>query len=128
MGYLYKEGNIIVYRHDIKGLCVFAGRDIKAKEHIVTCPVALMDFDDIKKSSNLDMYPMYWSKKKDCICFGVINLLNHSQTPSVYLKRDYKKKLIKCYAKRDLSTGEELTISFQCPIWFKEDIEDLYIN
>lgn len=116
---LYREGKITVARHKVKGLCLFAGVGLKTGELIVTCPITLIDFKDVKEGTPLDAYPMWWNSKKDCIAFGVINLLNHAEITNVVLRRDRKKRLIRAYAKCNIEAGTELTIHYLCKLWFK---------
>lgn len=115
---LYRKNNVALAQHPVKGFCVLANRDFKRNQYITTSPVSLLEIGDIKEASKFNDYPMYWNGKVDCIAFGEINLLNHSDNPSIYLKRDYKKKLIKAYALRPIKTGEELTINYVCKLWF----------
>ena len=123
---LYKEGKIAIYKSAEKGFCVLAGKNLKKGELITTCPVSLMIPGDILKTSLLDVYPMAWSKKNDCIAFGTINLLNHAKITNTTLKRDKKHNLIMAYAKTDVKKGEELTISYACKLWFTP-VEDKLI-
>jgi hypothetical protein len=125
---LYKEGKIAIYRSATKGFCVMSAVDLKPKEFITVCPVSLMEVGDIKGTSLLDVYPMGWSKKNDCIAFGVINLLNHSKNSNITLKRDKKNHLIRAYAKGNIKKGEELTINYICKLWFKPLEEKLFVK
>lgn len=124
---LYRENKIAIVRHHVKDLCVVAAVPIKKDEEIGICPVSLMKIGDIKKTSKLDMYPMYWTKSMDCIAFGFINLLSHSESSNVYLKRDRKNKLIYAYALKDIEKGHELTIHYECELWFSP-IESIVVN
>jgi len=117
---LYKEGKIILRWDTIKGYCVMAGQNLDPDEFIAVNPISFIGFEDLIDESQFKKYPMYWNKKVDCISFGIINLLNHSKKSNVRLKRDYKFKLIRAYAIKSILSGTELTIDYDCPLWFDE--------
>jgi hypothetical protein len=118
MKFLYTTDLIDVYRDTKKGLCLIANRDIKKNTYITVNPISLIGFNDLNEKSTFNDYPMFWNKKSDCICFGVLNLLNHSETPNINLKRDYPNKLIRAYAYKNIVRGDELTIHYACKLWF----------
>ena len=120
MKFLYNiDGNILSVFHDKKkGFCVVAYRDICQNELICINPVGLIGFKDLTEKSEFNHYPMWWNDKTDCIAFGAINLLNHSKESNVYLKRDYKKRLISMYALKFIKHGTELVIDYNCELWF----------
>jgi len=83
---LFIDGKVAIYKHHEKGFCVLANKDLR-KDELITCsPVCVINPKDVKKSSSLDAYPIYWDKKKDCIAFGCINLLNHDLDSNVRLE------------------------------------------
>ena len=108
-----------IYRDPKKGNCVVASVAIGVGKLIAKCPVTLVRRGDIKQGCELDNYPMWWTNRVDCLAFGVINLLNHSDNPNVRLVRNYRKRSISCIAKRDIHPGEELAIDYDCKLWFK---------
>lgn len=116
---LYEDGKIAVWHNPKKGFCVFSAVSLKIGEHITTCAISPIGFKDIIKKSKFNDYPMYWTKKEDCVAFGVINLLNHSNHPNICLKRDYKRKLIWAYSLENIPPDVELTIDYDCGLWFK---------
>lgn len=115
---LYGEGKVSIWYNKIKGFCVFSDQPLKEGELITQGPVALIGFNDLKESSPLNIYPMYWNSKTDCISFGVINLLNHSDHSNIRLTRDYQRRMIRAYALYDIDAHTELTIDYGCPLWF----------
>ena len=116
---LYRDGKISVWYSTKKGFCVFSSVSLKIGEHITTCAISPIGFKDVRENSKFNDYPMYWTKKEDCVAFGVINLLNHSDRSNICLKRDYKRKLINAYAIENISPNVELTINYDCNLWFK---------
>jgi hypothetical protein len=119
MKHLYDQGLISVYDHPIKGFCVKVNTNIYEDTKLCVNAVSLIEFNALKKKSKFNDYPMWWDKKTDCIAFGVINLLNHNNSPTVYLKRDRRNRLITMYANKDLKIGDECTINYACKLWFK---------
>ena len=119
MKFVYNQGPISIFKHPRKGFCVVAEKNISKDKLLCTSVVSEIGFKDLKKKSSFNDYPMYWNKKTDCIAFGPINLLNHSNNSNAYLVRDYKSNLIKMYAKRTVKKGEEMTINYDCKLWFK---------
>jgi hypothetical protein len=107
-----------IHWDNAKGNCVVARRDIPRGKKIVVNPVVPLRFEDTRPSSKIDEYPMWWTRKLDCLAIGAINLLNHSSKPNVRLTRDYRRRLITCFARRKIRAGEELFINYACPLWF----------
>jgi hypothetical protein len=116
---LFSDGKIEISLHNKKGFCIVAAQNIKKDELIVINAVSPIGFNDVKKESFFNNYPMYWTKKQDAISFGAINLLNHSNNSNVRIKRDYRNKLMRAYALNDIKKGTELTIDYECKLWFK---------
>jgi len=120
MKILYLQDEFLICRDDIKGICVLAARKIYKGENIYNCPVVTIPFDDVKEESNLTQYLMDWSEEENCLSFGIINLLNHSDDPNVVLRKDFKDKLMTAYALKDINSCDELTIKYKCEIWFEK--------
>ena len=115
-------GNAVadVFLCRVKGNCVVAREAIKRGQLVSECPVSVVESKDIRKNCAFDQYPIWWRGRKDCIAFGLINLINHSSAPNVRLCRDYKRMTIRCYAKRNILRGEELAYDYACKLWFRE--------
>jgi SET domain-containing protein len=102
----------------IKGKCVFAVKDFYKNQHIETNHI--IPFRHLDKNwGDLDAYRMAWTKNKDCISLGHINLMNHSSKPNITLERDTNDNVIRAYAKKKIKKGEELTYHYACRLWFK---------
>jgi len=115
--------NSIISQHDIKGKCVHASKDYQADELIDVNYV--LPFKHLNRDwGDLDTHRMAWNKSQDCIALGHINLLNHSENPNVYIKKDFKIKRMSMFALRNIKAGEELTIHYECDLWF-EPIEEI---
>jgi len=99
----------MIYLKDVKGCGkgVFTDKFISRGSLIVENPVIPYTYSKIEKSELKD-YSMAWSNKHDCLAMGLINFMNHSEKPNIYLKRFKKYGTIRAYAKRNIQYGEEL--------------------
>jgi hypothetical protein len=116
--FLYKCDKISVFYNEERGFHLISNEYIHKDELISTTAVSLVGFDDIKEYSILRNYPMCWNDEVDCIAFGIINLLNHSENPNIRIENDYENKLLRAYAIKDIYRGIELTMKYRCEIWF----------
>lgn len=125
---------------EIKLISFKKRRGLVAKTNILKnaiveeAPVLLLsdkDYDLIKKTV-LDNYVFEWnaaedSEYKSAIAFSICELLNHSYNPNLAYINDFEKNVIRFYAIRDISKGEELTINYNGNsneldiIWFEID-------
>jgi hypothetical protein len=119
MKFLYEQGLISVYRDVRKGFCVCVNDNVSKGTLLCINVVGTIGPLDLNVKSKFNSYPMWWNKKTDVIAFGPINLLNHSGKPNVLLTRDRKNMLIKMYAGRNLKSGEELVVDYDCDLWFE---------
>lgn len=117
---LFKQDNFVIAKDDIKGFCVISNKIYYTGECVYMCPVTTIPFDDIKEESNFSQYLMDWDDKENCISFGIINLLNHSDKPNISLLKNYKEKTIIAIAREDIKPNEELTIKYKCKLWFEK--------
>lgn len=106
-----------VVRHPKKGRCLIATRDIQEGELIAHNHVELVTYALIE-SSELAPWSFAWNDDHDAIVFGDISLVNHSEDPNSRLERDFDQGTISCFAKRQISEGEEITYSYACDLWF----------
>jgi hypothetical protein len=119
MKIICKYSNVVIIRHPLKGFCVLANTFFKKGGVIGETPVVSIEFDALNKKSTFNDYPMAWDDKNDVIALGFVNLLNHAEKSNVKLIRYKSKMKMRAIAKRDIETGEELTIHYKCPLWFK---------
>lgn len=100
-----------------------ANRAFQAGEAITTSPVIEVPYASIENTVLRD-YSMYWNDEVDCICFGLINILNHSTTQTnTTIERDFVLKQMTLFATRDIAAGDELFIDYDCELWF-DDSQD----
>jgi uncharacterized protein len=102
-----------------KGRGVFASCDLPPGKLVLVNDVALIEPDALKKTSKFNDYPMAWSRKYDAIALGPINMLNHSFSPNCRVERFSRERVMECWTVCAIRQGEELTIHYACPLWFK---------
>ena len=113
-----ENDGLVIVRDKVKGRCVIANRDFKKGELITVNHVITYPF--LPEGSRLLIWSMWWTNKEDCLALGYINLLNHSEKyPNVCITNDYRNKMKRLYADRDIVKGEELLISYACELDFK---------
>jgi uncharacterized protein len=61
---------------------------------------------------------LYKHRGRSAIALGYTSLLSHSFQPNCIFVRHIDELLIDVFAKRKITTGEELTIDYQMTLWF----------
>jgi SET domain-containing protein len=61
---------------------------------------------------------LYKHDGRSAIALGYTSLLSHSYEPNCIFVRHIDELFIDVFAKRKISTGEELTIDYQMTLWF----------
>lgn len=111
-----------------KGRGVFAARSILAGELIECAPVISVPSEHwkhVEKSVFYD-YLFAWGNSEDetALVLGYGSMYNHSYTPSAYYVKDFSNLSVSFIALRDIESGEEITINYNCdpkckdPLWF----------
>ena len=98
-----------------KGRGVVATADIENGRFIVGSKVvAFIDKDDPLRD-----YAYPWDDEKYALCVGPIAGFNHSYTPNCYWVLDDRDPAwVKVFAAKDIRVGAELTIPYNCKLWF----------
>ena len=96
-----------------KGRGVVAELHLKAGDVIEVAPVAIIP----QAQSNDYVFP--WDDTHYAIAFGKISLCNHSYEPNCYWVLDDRHQTITLIAAKDIGDGEELTIPYNCKLWFE---------
>ena len=112
-----------------KGLGVVAKENIREGEIVECSPAFVIEapenldtdwgnlFEAMLKVLFRDRY--YEWGQKGGVVLGYGSLYNHSDNSNVSLDRRLEEKKAIYTAKRDIRAGEELTINYACPLWFK---------
>lgn len=61
---------------------------------------------------------LYKHRGRSAIALGYTSLLSHSYEPNCIFVRHIDELLIDVFAKREIRSGEELTIDYQMTLWF----------
>lgn len=98
-----------------KGRCVFASRDIKKGElvisdHIIFVPGEESEFTD---QTVVGRYVFQWNDDDDlCVVLGVGSLINHGLPENVSLVSNYEEQTMEFYALTDIKAGDELCYDY----------------
>ena len=67
-------------------------------------------------------YPFRWDDPPhvEAIALGAISMANHATDANARFETDIPAKVVRLYALRDISAGEEVTIDYAIPLWFEE--------
>ncbi len=109
-----------------KGRGVFARRDLRAGEIVEISPVVVPDaqlFVSESYKPEIDKYILWWSDEKGRECalgLGYLMLYNHAAEKNCEFLRDYERLEITVRTIKDVKAGEELSIHYECPIWFEK--------
>lgn len=108
--------SVYVKLHSVKGRCVHASRKISAGElieenHVITYPL-------LEEGSKILDWSMEWTDTEDALALGNINLLNHDEDSNCRIENDFVNMTKRVYANRNIEKDEELTIHYDCELWF----------
>lgn len=112
-----------------RGNAVFCVEDISTGSLIELCPVIILDPTDTEviHKTRLHDYYFIWDIEKgsSAIALGFGSLYNHSDQPNAEFEIDRDSKAIRFIAKKDIPSGEEITIDYIASkeegieLWFK---------
>ncbi len=115
---LYK--NLRVKSAAEKGRGVFAANPIRKGAIVEAAPVILIpdeDIDWIDKTAIADYY-FKWGESHFALVLGYGSLYNFSETPNLSFEADLKNQVMIFRAIRSIQKDRELTIHYQCDLWF----------
>jgi len=94
--------------------CIKAARNIKAGEHIESCPVILIPVNQLKHFDKtvLTNYNYDWDKKNDAFVLGYCILTNHSYSANAIYEKNYTTKMMDYKAVKDIKKDEEIFINY----------------
>jgi len=94
------------------GRGVFTARDFSAGERVEICPVVLLDLKAQPFPGQIRRLLYCWSKTHVALALGYGSFYNHSDHPNLTFQLDPEKLTITFRALRDITAGEQLTISY----------------
>jgi SET domain-containing protein len=53
------------------------------------------------------------------LALGLVSLCNHSPRPCAGVERNHARQTIDLIAQRAIMPDEEITIDYNCPLWFE---------
>jgi len=109
-----------------KGRGVFAREPITAGALIEAAPVIILPAAQcglIDKTILHDYY-FHWDGDPDgegrgAVALGLVSLCNHSRRPRARVRRNYARETLDLVALVPIAVGEEVTIDYNCPLWFE---------
>lgn len=118
-------GKLEVRRHPVKGRCLFARAPIGAGELIEAAPAIVLSAADCAAldGTALAHYYFHWDGDAEgdgrgAVALGYVGLCNHSARPRAVVRRNYADSTLDLVALADIAVGEEVTIDYNCPLWF----------
>lgn len=119
--------NRLEIRNDpIKGRGIFAREPIAAGALIEAAPVIIVPADQcpLLDRTILHDYYFHWDGDPDgegrgAVALGLVALCNHSRRPNARVRRNLAQDTLDMVALSPIAAGEEVTIDYNCPLWFQ---------
>jgi SET domain-containing protein len=121
--------NRLEIRNDpLKGRGVFAGAPIAAGTLIEAAPVVVVPPAQCHMLDQTILHDYYFSWDGDpasggegsgAVALGLVSLCNHSRRPCARVRRNVAQGTLDLVALAPIAAGEEVTIDYNCPLWFK---------
>jgi SET domain-containing protein len=112
--------------YDEKGRGLCAATAFRAGELIESAPVLVLGHDERLKvaGTRLKHYYFHWEDEPHgqwsaAIALGLISLCNHSSFPNARFVPSIERECIDLIAHRDIEEGDEITIDYDCDLWFE---------
>ncbi|MCX7629188.1 MAG: SET domain-containing protein-lysine N-methyltransferase [Geminicoccaceae bacterium] len=119
-------GRIEIRPAGAKGLGVFALEPIARGECFEPQPVFELDPEDVPRIEATRFRHHYFAHPErdgqGVIVLGWLTFVNHAVPPSLELDWQCDARvgwMVIPRARRDIAAGEELTIDYNCPLWFE---------
>jgi SET domain-containing protein len=112
-----------------KGRGVFARAPIAAGALIEAAPVIIVPAAECELLDKTILHDYYfrWDDEPDsgpggdgrgAVALGLVSLCNHSRRPSARVRRNLAQRTLDLVALAPIAAGEEVTIDYNCPLWF----------
>jgi uncharacterized protein len=109
----------------LKGRGVFAAAPIAAGALIERAPVIIVPASQcpLLDQTILHDYYFHWDGDPDgegrgAVALGLVALCNHSRRPSARVRRNYARDTLDLVALAPIAAGDEVTIDYNCALWF----------
>jgi uncharacterized protein len=103
-----------------KGRGIFAAKAFRRGDLVEAAPVIIIpdgDVDLIDKTTLADYY-YKWGEGHFALVLGYGSLYNYSAVPNLSFRTDLPNKVMIYRAIRSIKKDQELTINYQCDLWF----------
>jgi SET domain-containing protein len=100
------------------GRGVFAAQEIKKDEVIESCPIILINENEVPdlRKTELHNYYFMWGEDRNnhkaAVCLGFGSLYNHSYSPNATYHKLKEEGLIKFVAIKDINKDEEISVNY----------------
>jgi SET domain-containing protein len=112
--------------HAVKGRGIFAREPIAAGALIEAAPVIIVPAEQcpLLDRTILHDYYFHWDGDPDgegrgAVALGLVALCNHSRRPNARVRRNLAQETLDLLALAPIAAGEEVTIDYNCPLWFQ---------
>lgn len=109
----------------VKGRGIFACAPIAAGTLVEAAPVIIVPTGDcpLLDKTILHDYYFHWDSDPDgdgsgAVALGLVALCNHSRRPSARVRRNFAQDTLDLVALVPIAAGDEVTIDYNCPLWF----------
>ena len=110
----------------VKGRGVFAREPIAAGNVIEMAPVIVVPSAHcpLLDQTILHDYYFHWDGDPEgtgsgAVALGLVSLCNHSKRPRARVRRNLAQGTLDLIALTPIATGEEVTIDYNCQLWFE---------
>ena len=110
----------------VKGRGIFARQAIAAGTPIEAAPVIIVPAGQcpLIDRTILHDYYFHWDGDPDgdgrgAVALGLVTLCNHSRRPNARVRRNFSHETLDLVAVAAIAAGDEVTIDYNCPLWFE---------
>ena len=121
------KARFAVWDYPGKGRGLRAMAPFAAGELIAASPVLILpEAERLKVVETLIRhYYFVWEEAADgtwsaALALGPVSLCNHTPTPNARFALDHDRRCIDLFAARTIEAGEEITIDYDCDLWFEQ--------
>jgi uncharacterized protein len=117
--------NLEIRSDPVKGRGVFASAPIVAGTLIEAAPVVVVPASECPLLDRTILHDYYFHWQGDpegegsgAVALGLVALCNHSRRPRARVRRNFAQGTLDLIALGPIAAGEEVTIDYNCPLWF----------
>ena len=113
----------------LKGRGIFARAPIAAGTVIEAAPVVIVPTAQVKLLDQTILHDYYFAwegglggspggEESGAVALGLVSLCNHSRRPRARVRRNLAQGTLDLVALIPIAAGDEVTIDYNCPLWF----------